>query len=156
MSMPKISPENRDRVIKSACMRCNEVFKENFGSAERAADGSVTVTTPVSVSYVTGRGVTAHIRMADHRAAGTAPALTRYRVGVVADVSNWTAVEKAAMQDDSEWDGFILVQYDTDYTPTAVYLFSKPIIRAACEPSGGKYYVTSAPYTQLGSGLKIF
>ena len=98
MSKPKILPENRDRVIKSACALCNEVFKENFGSAVCGADGSTTITAPISVSYVMGRGVTAHIRMADRRAEDAAPVLTRYRVGVVADDSDWTAVEEAAMQ----------------------------------------------------------
>ena len=155
MSKPKILPENRDRVIKSACALCNEVFKENFGSAERAADGSTTITAPISVSYVTGRGVTAHIRMADRRTEGAAPALTRYRVGVVASDSDWTAVEQDAMQNDSEWDCFFLVQYDADYTPVAVYLFDKAIVRAACTLSTGKYHVSSDPYTQLGAGLKI-
>lgn len=54
MSKPKILPENRDRVIKSACALCNEVFKENFGSAVCGADGSTTITAPISVSYVMG------------------------------------------------------------------------------------------------------
>lgn len=155
MSKPKILPENRDRVIKSACALCNEVFKENFGSAVCGADGSTTITAPISVSYVTGRGVTAHIRMADRRAEDTAPVLTRYRVGVVADDSDWTAVEEAAMQSGSEWDGFILVQYDADFTPVAVYLFNKATVRVACTLSAGKYHVSSEPYTQLGAGLKI-
>lgn len=155
MSKPKILPANRDRVIKSACVLCNEVFKENFGSAERNADGSTTITSPVSVSYVTGRGVTAHIRMADCRAGGAAPALTRYRVGVVANDSDWTAVEQHAMQNDSEWDGFFLVQYDADYTPVAIYLYNKAIVRTACTLSTGRYHVSSDPYTQLGVGLKI-
>ena len=56
MSKPKILPENRDRVIKSACALCNEVFKENFGSAVCGADGSTTITAPISVSYVMGEG----------------------------------------------------------------------------------------------------